>query len=72
MDGLTYMWEAELTGTSDGWMDWVRNKGNITDKDYYCFFSISQWVGGDVIYRNWEPGGGTNRGEGKLKYQFET
>ena len=28
MDGLTYMWEAELTGPSDGWMDWVRNKGN--------------------------------------------
>ena len=53
-------------------MDWVGNKGNITDKDYHCFFSISQQVGGDVIYRNWVPGGGTNRGEGKLKYQFET
>lgn len=25
-----------------------------------------------MIYRNWEPGGGSNRGEGKLKYQFET
>ena len=53
----------------DGWTGFGIRE---TDKDYYCFFGISQWVGGDVIYRNWEPGGGTNRGEGKLKYQFET
>lgn len=52
-------------------MDWAGNKGNITDKDYRCFFSISQQVGGGVIYRNWEPVGGTNGGDGKLKYQSE-
>lgn len=47
------------------------SRGDTGDKDYYSFFSISQWVGGDVIYRNGELGGGTNRGEGKLKYWFE-
>lgn len=39
--------------------------------DYYCL-GISQWVGGDVIYRNWETEEGFNGGEEILKYQHES
>lgn len=54
------------------WIEWAGSTGDIHDKDYYCFFSISHWVGGVVIYWHEETRGGSNREEGKLKHQFET
>lgn len=71
MDGLTYMLEAELTGPSDGWTEFEIRETNRQRLPLF-FSALSQWAGGNVIYRNWEPGGGTSGGEGKLKYQFET